>query len=84
MESTGPFIAAAVICENVLNEQDGVLSVIRIIDRLIQQAVGPEPPDDMPPLVIAGNLKMLLSLQNQDRREDVMRSSYPSRRHRGW
>jgi hypothetical protein len=30
----GPFVSSAVVCERVLTEQDGVVSVIRIIDRL--------------------------------------------------
>ena len=34
MKSSGPFIAFACICEKVLQEQDGVLSAIRIVDKL--------------------------------------------------
>jgi hypothetical protein len=30
----GPHVTAAVICERVLNEQDGVASIVRIIDRV--------------------------------------------------
>lgn len=33
-ETDGPFIALAVLCELVLDEKDGVLSVIRIVDTL--------------------------------------------------
>lgn len=44
----GPYLAMAVLCEKVLTEQDGVLSVIRIVDRLTISAAGPEPPDEMP------------------------------------
>lgn len=33
-DGTGPYLSAALICERVLQEQDGVLSAIRIIDRV--------------------------------------------------
>lgn len=48
----GPFIQVAAFCERVLQEQDGVLSAIRIIDRIIQtvQAAGTQAPDQMPQL----------------------------------
>ncbi len=39
---------AAVLCERVLSEHDGVNSLIRIVDRITQTAMGPEPPEDMP------------------------------------
>ena len=40
----GPHLAAAVLCEKVLTEQDGVASLIRIVDRVTQTAIGPEAP----------------------------------------
>lgn len=49
---TGPYLAMAVLCEKVLDEKDGVLSVIRIIDRVTQTVVSPEAPDEMPPASI--------------------------------
>jgi len=45
----GPYLAAAVLCERVLTEQDGVNSLIRIVDRITQTATGAEPPFDLPP-----------------------------------
>jgi hypothetical protein len=33
-DPTGPHLTAALICERVLQEQDGVLSAIRIVDRV--------------------------------------------------
>ncbi len=59
---TGPHLVTAVLCEKVLQEQDGVLSVIRIIDRVIQSAAGPEVPDQMPPF-ISDNLTLLVALR---------------------
>ena len=45
----GPHLSAAVICEKILEERDGVKSVIRIIDRVTRTAVGPHPPQEMEP-----------------------------------
>lgn len=46
---SGPYLAMAVLCEKVLTEQDGVISVIRIIDRMTIATAGPDVPDEMPP-----------------------------------
>ncbi len=35
VSESGPFLQAAAFCEKVLQEQDGVLSLIRIVDRVI-------------------------------------------------
>lgn len=43
----GPYLSAAIICEKVLEEKNGVKSAIRIIDRLERAAVGPSPPKEM-------------------------------------
>ena len=45
----GPFLSAAILCEKVLIEQDGVASAIRIVDRVTQQVSSPQPPDPMEP-----------------------------------
>lgn len=45
----GPYLQTACLCEKVLEEQDGVKSAIRIIDRVIHAVVGPSPPDEMEP-----------------------------------
>jgi len=47
-EYGGPWLQAAVFCEKLLQEQDGVVSLIRVIDRFMIQASGPEPPERMP------------------------------------
>lgn len=46
---TGPFVNVAAFCERVLQEKDGVLSAVRIIDQINVQAEGPEAPDALPP-----------------------------------
>lgn len=53
LDPTGPYIAAAFFCERLLEERSGVLSAVRIIDRIMAQAVGPEPPEQMPPTQLA-------------------------------
>jgi hypothetical protein len=57
----GPYIQAAVFCEKVLKEADGVLSIIRIVDRFTTTAQGAAPPEKMPPLPI--NLVALITLK---------------------
>lgn len=47
---TGPYLTAALLCEKVLNEADGVKSLIRVIDRITVNAVGPPPPGTPPPI----------------------------------
>lgn len=49
----GPYLQMAVFCERVLREQDGVLSVIRVIDRLTHTIVGTQLPDPPPPVSYA-------------------------------
>ena len=45
----GPYLSAALLCERLLLEQDGVASAIRIIDRVTRTAVGTSPPEKMDP-----------------------------------
>jgi hypothetical protein len=44
----GPFLQTAVFCERVLDEKDGVISVVRIIDRMTVTASGEQAPERMP------------------------------------
>jgi hypothetical protein len=52
----------AVLCEKVLQEADGVISLIRIVDRLIQSTVGPGVPEEMPPFPV--NLTAVIVLKS--------------------
>lgn len=61
-ETRGPFLAAAVLCEKVLEEKDGVLSAIRMVDRIVQTAVGPAGPEEMPPVPV--NLTALIAFKS--------------------
>ena len=47
----GPYLSVAVLCERVLQEQDGVPSIIRIVDRLIVSP-GANAPEKMPPITV--------------------------------
>ncbi len=60
-DEEGPFVTAALLCEKVLIEQDGVKSAIRIVDRVIHQPVGVNPPDAMQPFTHM--LTLLVSLK---------------------
>ncbi len=60
--STGPHLTLAVLCEKVLHEADGAISVIRVVDQLTQTAVGPDAPAAMPPFLI-DNLTLVVALK---------------------
>ena len=48
-EYGGPWLQTAVFCERILEEKDGVVSLMRIVDRLVVTASGPDAPERMPP-----------------------------------
>ena len=45
----GPYVTTAVFCETVLQESSGVLTLVRIIDRMEITASGSNAPEEMPP-----------------------------------
>jgi hypothetical protein len=57
----GPFLQVAALCEKVLYERDGVVSLIRLIDTIAHTERGPDAPQVMPevrsPLVLLVSLK---------------------------
>jgi hypothetical protein len=53
MPVNGPYLKAALLCENVIEDKQGVLSLIRVIDRFTQTGVGPAAPAEMPPLTVS-------------------------------
>lgn len=71
MPATGPHLAIAVLCEKVITEGDGVMSIIRVIDRVIQTATGAEPPEDMPPFLVE-NIQMVIALKSDQARGRYM------------
>jgi hypothetical protein len=68
----GPFLSAALICEKVLEERDGVKSAVRIIDRVTRTIVGHSPPEEMEPFDYDATLLIKL-------KSGWARGSYPLR-----
>jgi hypothetical protein len=58
----GPHLSAAFFCEKVIEDKEGVLSAIRIVDRIIHSAIGAGTPDAMPPVSVA--LTLLIGLKS--------------------
>jgi hypothetical protein len=80
-DSGGPYLCGAFICEKVLQEKDGVLSAIRIVDRIYHRAVGRDAPENMPPVTL--DLKMLLIFKSgkaRGRYDVEVRPILPSQR----
>jgi hypothetical protein len=59
-ESGGPYLNMAVLCEKVLREQDGVISVIRVVER-VTITPPPDAPEQMPPTSL--NLVLAVALR---------------------
>jgi hypothetical protein len=62
----GPYLTTAVFCEQVLQEASGVLSLIRIVDRMNVTASGPHSPEEMPPQKLGWTL--VITLKSGDAR----------------
>jgi hypothetical protein len=45
----GPYVALAVLCERVIEDKDGVLTLVRLIDRITVNAGGEDVPEELPP-----------------------------------
>jgi hypothetical protein len=52
----GPYVQMATLCERALQEADGVLSIIRAVDRIVVTAEGSDVPTELP----QGNLQLTL------------------------
>jgi len=46
---TGPYLTVATFCEQVIEDKSGVLSLIRLVDRMHITTQGPIAPEQMPP-----------------------------------
>ncbi len=60
MDNTGPFVNVAAFCENVIEDKSGVLTLVRIVDRLIVSAQGTSVPEQMPPTPLNWFLVLML------------------------
>jgi hypothetical protein len=58
----GPFVQLAALCQLVLQEKEGFLSLIRVIDRITGSTEDPQAPDVMPPFSF--NASMVLFLKS--------------------
>lgn len=56
---TGPFVNMAVFCDRAMQETDGVVSIIRVVDQVNVQASGPDAPEELPP---GGEIQVTLVL----------------------
>lgn len=61
MDKPRPYLLAAVLCEQVLQEKDETLTVIRIVDKLQYRIEGDTIPEGVKPAV---NLKGLVALRS--------------------
>jgi hypothetical protein len=57
----GPFLTLATFCEQVIEDKSGVLSLIRLVDRMYVSAYGPTAPEQMPPTTL--NWILILSFK---------------------
>ena len=46
---TGPYVTVAAFCDRAITENDGVISLMRVIDTVNLQVQGPVAPDELPP-----------------------------------
>lgn len=46
---TGPFVQTACLCDMVIRDDSGSLSLIRIVDAITHTQAGPTPPKSLPP-----------------------------------
>jgi|SRR5581483_9393294 len=58
----GPYLLVAALCEHVIEDKRGVLSLIGLVDRITHTATGPEPPRLMPPVTV--NLHLVITLKS--------------------
>ncbi len=57
---SGPYLILAAFCEQVIEDKAGVLSLIRVVDRLNISATGPDAPDNMPRATLTWTLVISL------------------------
>ena len=76
---TGPYLKIACLCERALQEKDGILSLIRIIDRVTHTRAGPDAPAEMPSFPYGMTaVIMLVSGQARGRHELKIEPEEPS------
>jgi len=79
----GPFVQMATFCEKVLQERDGVLSVIRAVERVLVTVDAPGAPAELPEGTVF-QTTLLLALKSGDaqgRYQVVLRAEQPDGTH---
>ncbi|MCA1709719.1 MAG: hypothetical protein LC808_43165 [Actinobacteria bacterium] len=46
---TGPYVALAIFCEQAIEDKNGVLTLVRIVDQITVSVSGADASDDLPP-----------------------------------
>ena len=59
---TGPFVNVATFCDQAIQDKDGVLTIVRVIDQMTLTATGPTAPEELPPGG-AVNLTLVVALK---------------------
>lgn len=67
----GPYVQVAAFCERVMEERDGVMSLIRLVDVITHTEQGPEAPAEMPAFRYSLNLVVNLKSGTARGRHDV-------------
>ena len=62
----GPYLTLAAFCEQVIEDKSGVLSLIRVVDRMNIATQGPTAPEQMPPTNL--NWVLVLSMKSGEAR----------------
>ena len=57
----GPFVQAALLCDQVIEGNDGVLTIIRVVDRINHRVPRPDAPEEMEPF--SHQLTMVIMLK---------------------
>jgi len=75
----GPYVQLATFCEKVLQEADGVISIVRMIDRIGVSAQGTNAPPELPGGTIRTTLVVALKSDDaRGRHELTIRAHQPS------
>lgn len=69
--SDGPFVQVACMCEQVIQDTEGGVSLIRVIDTLTHTSAGPNPPRDLPPFSFQMKLAVMLKAGAASGRHEI-------------
>lgn len=71
MDSGGPYLTAAFFCERVIEDKEGILTAVRIVDRVVQTAIGVGTPEEMPATAVSLTLLVAFKSGQARGRHDV-------------